>query len=221
MSRLGFWILMLAVFASAGGVVGYVGDQATAQAPTTASVQTITVFRVTAGDYVIQGGTLVPFGTQPIPPTPEPPTPPVPPVPVNEFAKAIVAEINKVAATDKRHTAAMKLTATYQMLAGQVKDGKIHPTNAVAAADMICPIALGTDGKAWAGVFAVVNAVVGKAGTAEATAAVFDDAAGAVLSTVPASGDLEAAAERYGFDWSTFMAFLLQLLQILLPLIIS
>lgn len=212
-------VAMLAVAWWGGWTVGQTQVFA-ADAPAAASVQTITVYRVTAGDYVIQGGVIVPFGQQPTPPNPpEPPTPPTPPV--SDLAKSIVAEINKLPATDKRHTAAMKLTATYQMLAGQVKDGKIHPTNAVAAADLICPIALGTDGKTWAGVFSVVNAAVGKAGTAEATAAVFDEAATATLSTVPASGDLEATAERYGFDWSTFMAFLMQLLQILLPLIIS
>lgn len=222
MTRVGFWATMLAAFLAAGGFSGYVVETATsADALAAASVQTITVYRVTAGDYVFQGGTLVPFGTQPPVPPDDPVDPPVPPV--SDLSKAIVAEIGKVAASDKRHTAAMKLTATYQMLAGQVRDGKIHPTNAVAAADMICPIALGADGKQapWPAIFAVVNAAVGKAGTAEATAAVFDEAAAATLSTVPASGDLEAAAERYGFDWTSFMAFLMQLLQILLPLIIS
>lgn len=220
MTRFGFFAVMLTAFLSAGGIVGYVAETATsADAPTAASVQTITVFRVTAGDYVIQGGTLVPFGTQPIP-TPDP-TPD--PTPVSDLSKAVVAEINKIPVSDKRHTAAMKLTATYQMLGGQVRDGKIHPTNAVAAADLICPIALGADGKQapWPGVFSVVNAAVGKAGTVEATAAVFDEAATATLSTVPASGDLEATAERYGFDWTSFLAFLMQLLQILLPLIVS
>lgn len=180
--------------------------------------QQITVWRITEpGDYVIVGSQIVHYAPNgPVVPPVDPPV-----VPTTDLAKAIVAEIAKIPATDKRHTAAMKLTATYQMLAGQVKDGKIHPANAVAAADLICPIALGTDGKAWAGVFSVVSTAVGKAGTAEATAAVFDEAATAVLSTVPASGDLEATAEKYGFDWNAFLAFLMQLLQILLPLIIS
>jgi hypothetical protein len=186
---------------------------------TAAEPQQITVWRITEpGDYVIVGIQIVHY-TPSVPVVP-PVDPPVV-LPTTDLAKAVVAEISKLPATDKRHTAAMKLTATYQMLAGQVKDGKIHPTNAVAAADMICPIALGTDGKAWASVFSVVNAAVGKAGTAEATAAVFDEAATTTLSTVPASGDLEATAERYGFDWTSFLAFLMKLLEILLPLIIS
>lgn len=218
-------IAMLAVTWCGGWTVGQTQVFAADAPAAAADVETLTVYRInTPGDYVMQGNTLVRYGSIPTPPVPPPDDPVVPPVvPVSDLSKAIVAEISKIPASDKRHTAAMKLTATYQMLAGQVRDGKIHPTNAVAAADMICPIALGADGKQapWPAVFAVVNAAVGKAGTTEATAAVFDEAATATLSTVPASGDLEATAERYGFDWTSFLAFLMELLKILLPLIIS
>jgi hypothetical protein len=183
------------------------------------------IYNLPAGSYVITGqvravGPVIsPDGPQPDPnPDPNPD-----PTPVSQFSKAVTDAVAKIPASDKRHTAALKLTATYQMLAGQVKDGKIHPANAVQAADLICPIALGPDKKDWGGVFSVVNAEVGKAGTPEATAATFTAAADAVLSTVPAAGDgdMQAAAERYGFDWDSFLAFLMQLLQILLPLIIS
>ena len=187
------------------------------------------VFKITKpGYYQLLNGRLAPVQVidvdDPTPPLPpDDPTPP--PQPATDLAKAVTAAVQKIPVSDKRHAAAMKLTATYQMLGGQVKDGKIHPASAVKAAEMICPIALGADGKAWAGVFSVVNAAVGKAGTPAATAAVFDEAATAVLAMVPAAGDGEdamaAAAERYGFDWTTFMAFLMQLLQMLLPLIIS
>ena len=156
---------------------------------TAAEPQQFTVWKLDAGYYVVSGSQIVAF------PPGGPVVPPVDPVvpPTTDLAKAIVAEIDKLPATDKRHTAAMKLTATYQMLAGQVKDGKIHPTNAVAAADLICPIALGTDGKAWAGVFSVVNAAVGKAGTAEATAAVFDEAAAACCPRFRQAATMEAS----------------------------
>jgi hypothetical protein len=85
---------------------------------------------------------------------------------------------------------------------------------------------LSGDKAAWGGVLAVVNTAVGKASTAADCAGVFDSAAMAVLSTVPASGDgsdeaMQAAAERYGFDWTSFMEFLMKLLTVLLPLIIS
>lgn len=155
-------------------------------------------------------------------PSPKPvPGPDPKPEPVNEFAKSVVAAVNKIPVSDKRHELAMKLSAVYNMLSQQVQSGGIHPTNAVQAADLLCMTVLGGEKNTWAGVTAIVNAAVSKAGTAEATALVLTQAGDAVLSTVPASGDLEQAAARYGFDWTTFMAFLMELLKILLPLIIS
>lgn len=188
-----------------------------------AEPQQMTVFRISEpGYYMISGSQIVSFAPGgPVVPPVDPVVPPV--IPVSAFSKAVTDAVAKIPASDKRHESALKLTATYQMLAGQVKDGKIHPTSAVQAADLICPIALGSEKAAWSGVFSIVNDAVGKAGTADATAAVFTAAADAVLSTVPAAGDgdMKAAAARYGFDWDSFLAFLMQLLQILLPLIIS
>ena len=185
----------------------------------------VKIYNLPAGQYLISGevraiGPVISPDGPVVPPVP--PVDPVVPTPT-VFSKAVVAEVNKIPASDKRHESALKLTATYQMLAGQIKDGKIHPSNAVQAADLICPIALGADKSAWTGVFAIVNAAVGKAGTPEATAGVFTTAADAVLSTIPAAGDgdMAAAAARYGFDWDSFMSFLMELLKILLPLIIS
>ena len=184
-----------------------------------AEPQQITVWKLEAGYYMVSGSQIVSFA--PGGPIVPPVVPPV--IPVSQFSKSVTDAVGKIPASDKRHESALKLTATYQMLAGQVKDGKIHPTSAVQAADLICPIALGSEKAAWSGVFSIVNDAVGKAGTADATAAVFTAAADAVLSTVPAAGDgdMKAAAARYGFDWDSFLAFLMQLLQILLPLIIS
>ena len=187
-----------------------------------AEPQQITVWKLDAGYYIVSGSQILAF--PPNGPVVPPVTPDVPPVvPTTEFQKRVGDAVMSIPASDARHQAALKLTATYQMLAGQVKDGKIAPANAVAAAELICPIALGTDKAVWAPVFSVVNDAVSKAGTPEATAKVFTDAADAVLSTVPASGDgdMKAAATRYGFDWDKFMEFLMQLLQILLPRIIS
>lgn len=193
----------------------------TAAVASAAEPQQMTVWKLEAGYYMVSGSQIVAF-----PPSgPVVPPPVVPPVvpPVSKFAKDVTDAVAKIPVSDKRHAAAMKLTATYQMLAGQVKEGKIHPTNASQAAYLICPIALGADKDAWAGVFSLVNAEVGKAGTPEATAAVFTTAADAVLSTVPVAsdGDMATAAERYGFDWDSFLAFLMELLKILLPLIVS
>lgn len=194
----------------------------TAAVATCAEPVPMTIWRITEpGWYAVSGSQIVAF--QPGGPiVPPPVVPPVVP-PVSKFAKDVTDAVAKIPVSDKRHEAAMKLTATYQILAGQVKDGKIHPTSAVQAAELICPIALGSEKAAWTGVFAIVNDAVGKAGTADATAAVFTAAADAILATVPAAsdGDMKAAAERYGFDWDSFLAFLMELLKILLPLIIS
>jgi len=187
-----------------------------------ADPQQMTVWKLEAGYYMVSGSQIIAFPPSgPVVPPVDPVVSPV--VPVTAFAKSVTDAVAKIPVNDKRHESALKLTATYQMLAGQIKDGKIHPTSAVQAADLICPIALGAEKNSWTGVFALVNDAVGKAGTADATAAVFTAAADAVLSTVPAAGDgdMKAAAERYGFDWDSFLAFLMQLLQILLPLIIS
>ncbi len=182
-----------------------------------AQPQQITVWKLDAGYYIVSGSQILAFPPEgPVVPPDDPVVPPSTP-----FAQAVTAAVNQIAVSDKRHQAAMKLTATYQMLAGQVKDGKIHPSNAVQAAELLCPIALGSEKAAWGRVCSVVTDEVSKAGTPEATAAVFTAASDAVLATVPASGDLQAAAERYGFDWDKFMAFLMELIVKLLPLIIS
>lgn len=183
-----------------------------------AQPEKITVYRLDAGYYVIQGGDIVAF------PPNGPVVPPIPPVvPTNELAQQVTAAINLIPANDQRHAAALKLSAVYTMLADQVRTGNIHPTNAVKAAELLCPAALGLDSRDWGNVFSVVNAAVGKAGTPDATSAVFTKAAEAVQSTLPAGDydDTAMAASRYGFDWDKFMAFLMQLLQVLLPLIIS
>lgn len=178
----------------------------------------ITVFRLDSGYYVIQGGEIVAF-----PPNGPIVPPDVPNPPTTEFSKAVTAAVTMLPANDQRHAAALKLAAVYRLLAQQVKDGKIHPTSAVKGAELLCPAALGADSKDWGGVFLVVNAAVGKAGTPDATAAVFVEAADTVQSTTPAGDydDMQMAASRYGFDWDKFMTFLMQLLQVLLPLIIS
>jgi len=184
-----------------------------------AQPQQITVWKLDAGYYIVSGSQILAFPPEgPVVPPDDPVVPPSTP-----FAQAVTAAVNQIPATDKRHQSAMKLAATYQMLAGQVKDGKIHPSNAVQAAELICPIALGSEKAAWSGVFSVVNAEVGKAGTPEATAEVFTTAADVILASVPAigDGDMQAAAQRYGFDWDKFMSYLMQLLQVLLPLIVS
>lgn len=146
------------------------------------------------------------------------PVVPDPVVPPNSaFAKAVIAEVNKLAATEKRHECALKLSKTYEMLAGQT----IAVDKTVEAVSTITTLALSSDAAAWSGVFGVVTAELAKCKTEAEADKILTAAGEAVGSTVPDAGDEKAAAERYGFDWDKFMEFLMQLLTVLLPLIIG
>lgn len=244
-----------------GWIVGQTRAVA-ADSPAAASVQTITIYRVTAGDYVIQGGTLVPYGVQPPVPPDDPVVPPV--VPTTALAKAIVAEINKIPVSEKRHEQATKLTAVLQLVGTKVGDGTLPHTSAGQALDLLAKAALGnTDSKTWQALLGMLDSgqlgsLLEKAGGAYDTwspvlnlieselskqtakigcVSVLETASEAVLSTVPDSGpalevmrsgkmlgeneELVKLAKAYGFDWTAFMSFLMQLLTLLLPLIIS
>ncbi len=181
----------------------------------------VKVYKLDAGYYLIQGDQIV--AAQIVGPS-DPVVPPPVIVPDSDLKKQIVAAVNQIPATDARHTAALKLSAVYQALAGKVRDGTIPPGSAVTAVDLLGKAALGTaDAKTFAPVIAVVDAALSKATTATAIAGILTEAADAVASTVPASGDesMGALATRYGFDWDKFLEFIMQLLQVLLPLIIS
>lgn len=142
----------------------------------------------------------------------------VPPQPPQtDLAAQIVAEINKVPVSDKRHEVALKLSKTYEMLAGQ----KLPPSKAAEAVKTIVSLALGSDSGVLSGACSVVNAALGKATTEAAVSDVLKQAADAVGSTVPSAGDEAETAAKYGIDWEKFLAFLMQLLTMLLPLIIK
>lgn len=232
MSRFGMWSTILSVAFAAVVSVGYVADQATAQAPAAPSVQAITVYRVTAGDYIVTNDRqIVPFSTQPIPPTPEPPTPPAP---VSDLSRAIVSEINKITASDSRHAAATKLGAAYDALGG----GTIPQAKAVEVANALMAMVLtSAEQKSMAGVTGVVNAALAKCITDASVAETFKEAGVACVSTVPASApaiaqmqsdlaasdqdELKALGERYGIDWAAFMQMLMQFMTVILPIILQ
>lgn len=189
----------------------------------------VKIYKLEAGHYMVQGDGIVTCQIV----APDVPTPPNPPVP-SDLAKAIVAAVNAIPVNDARHTAALKLAAVCQVIGGQVADGKIHPTDAAQALSLVAKAALAKDATAWSGVLTVIESALTKATTADASAKVFSAAGAAVLSTVPNSADAVATlqsgplkdnaafkslAQKYGFDWDTFLAFLIQLLTLLLPLI--
>jgi len=121
MTRIGFWLVMLAAFVSAGGYVGYVGEAATsADAPKAAAVEAITVYRINSpGYYVVQGGQIVPFGVQPPEPTPTPdPT-------LTERAKTIKAAAEKASSDPKREETATQLAELYRQIGAKITDKTI------------------------------------------------------------------------------------------------
>jgi hypothetical protein len=196
------------------------------------------IFHVTApGYYALVDGKLVavkvvevsPVGPVVPTPTPEPKPDPTP----SNLSKDIKAKIALMPANDKRHEGALKLSKTYQMLGEQ----KLPPAKAVEAVNTIVSLALGADAQAWSEVGSVVSAALGRCVTEAAVSAVLIEAADAVLSTVPASDaavaqmqgglkagetdEMKALGEKYGIDWAAFMAMLVQLMTVLLPLIIQ
>ncbi len=195
------------------------------------AAEPLKVYKLDAGHYLITGTNVSVQPVQIV--TPDVPTPPPPPVPVDELSKAVTAAVNTIPATDARHAAALKMAAICQVLGGQISAGKIHPTDAAQALQLIGKAGLGKDAKTWEPVLAVIESALSKATTAEASAKVLDTAGAAVLATVPASdaavatmqagGEDNAAfkslAEKYGFDWNKFLEFIMQLLMVLLPLI--
>lgn len=146
-------------------------------------------------------------------PNPDPPPQPPP----SELSAVIVAEVEKIAENDARHAAALKLSATYEMLADQT----IPVGKTASAVNTIANLALSSDAATWSGVTAVVNAALGKCATEAAADAVLKNVSGAIASTVPSAGDTAEAAARYGLDWEKFLAFLMDLLIKLLPLLIK
>jgi len=180
----------------------------------------ITVFRISEpGYYMISGSQIVSFAPGgpvilPVDPVVDPVVPPV-----STLTKTIASRIASIPATDKRHEVALKLSKTYQMLAGQT----LPPAKVVEAVDKIVAMVLSaSDVATWAGVSSEVTAALAKCTTESAVSAVLNEASVAVGASVPASGDDEkATAELYGIDWDAFMKFLMQLLTMLLPLIIK
>lgn len=217
-----------------GWIVGQTRAVAADAPAAAADVETFTVFRInTPGDYVIQNGVLVRYGSIPTPPVPpEPPTPPVPPV--SDLAKAVVAEINKVAASDARNAAATKLGAAYDALGGAT----IPAAKAVEVANAMTAMVLtAAERQLMTGAMTAVNAALAKCTTDAQVAATFKEAGAACVSTVPASAaavaqmqsdlamadqdELKALGERYGIDWAAFMNMVMQFLTVILPIILQ
>lgn len=195
-----------------------------------AAVEEIVIFKInTPGYYVIEAGKIVPFGAPTPTPEPEPQ-----PEPTTSLTKAVVAEINKIAANNARHAAATKLGKSYEMLAGQT----VSPAKAVDVSRAVVAFMLtSTEAQSLAGAVSVVNAALAKCTTDAAVSAVFSEAGAACVSTVPNSeaalsqmgtklkagetDEFKALGERYGIDWAAFMQMLVQFMTVILPIILQ
>lgn len=219
MIRQRFGAVMLAIFAIAGGFSGYVAQAATsADAPAAASVKIIQVYELTAGYYVVSGGVIVPFGSQPVPPTPpEPPTPPVP----DDAAKLTANLIKAMPASDARHKNAIKLAGTLKLLADQAKEKDLD-SNAIAQVySPLMAVAVPDDN--WKHIHAAILAGLDACPSPAVCASTLEQYAAGAMSTVPnksdrkvvrgvSSDEVAAAAEEYGFNWATILNLLLPIL---------
>jgi hypothetical protein len=212
---------------------------ATVLIATTAEAQK--VYRLPAGDYLITGdvrpiGPVIVPGTV-VPPPVDPIVPP-PVVPVATLTKAVTDAVNAIPASDKRHTAAVKVSAVYQMIGSKVEDDTLPFASAGAAVAYMMKPALGvSDAATWAGVSAIVEAKLNGCQSKADCLTTLNTAASAVLATVPASESavaslepgvmradsevMQSLAKTYGIDWNAFLMILLELFLKFLPMIIS
>jgi hypothetical protein len=209
-------VAMLAVAWWGGWTVGQTQVFA-ADAPAAASVQTITVYRVTAGDYVIQGGVIVPFGQQPPVPPDDPVDPPVP----DDASKLTADLIKALPASNTRHENAIKLAGTLKLLADQTKEKKL---DADTIAKVYSPLmAVAVPDNAWKHIHAAILAGLKACPSPAVCAATLEQYAAGAMSTVPnqadpkivrgvSSDEVAAAAEEYGFNWATILNLLLPIL---------
>lgn len=109
-----------------GWIVGQTRAVAADAPAAAADVETFTVFRInTPGDYVIQNGVLVRYGSIPTPPVPpEPPTPPD----VDELtarAKTIKEAAKKATSDPQRETTALQLAELYRQIGKKIEAKEI------------------------------------------------------------------------------------------------
>lgn len=221
----GVLFLMLVAAAATCGIVWQSAVTAVAQEPQTQVMGTdgVTAIDITGiqnGQYVltIRGGvaTISPLTLLTLTPGPGP-GPNL--QPNDELSKAVIAEVNKIPASDQRHGAALKLSKTLEMLADQT----IPANKTVEATNTIVKLALGSDATTWSAVTARISEALSKCTTEAQADAVLDTAANAVMSTIPASMEASNAelAKRFGIDWDVFLKFIMELIVKLLPLLIT
>jgi hypothetical protein len=172
-----------------------------------------------AGGISIERVASIAVGGGPVPiPTPDPV-----PVPVDDRTKLISDLINALPASDARHKTAIKFAGTMRFLADQVTKSTLPPAALGHVWDSI--MAVSVPEANWAHVKKAALDGLANCGTPAVCSAALEQYALGAMSTVPNKADPEivrgadddeimAAAEEYGFDWST-------ILQILLPLLLS
>ena len=174
-----------------------------------------------SGGISIEGVAAIAVGGGVVPvPTPDPPTPPAPD---DDRAKLISDLINALPASDARHKTAIKFAGTMRFLADQVTKSTVPPAALGHVWDSI--MAVSVPEATWNHIKKAALDGLANCGTPAVCSAALEQYALGAMSTVPNKADpqvvrgadndeIMAAAEEYGFDWST-------ILQILLPLLLS
>jgi hypothetical protein len=174
----------------------------------------------------VGGGVVVP------PVVIDPVVPPVPPVvpPVSDIAASIQAAVEAIPATAKRNETAAKVAGTYQLIAAQIKDGKIPQSSIPAVINGIKAFLTMGDGK-WEAVIDKTLTYLATCASPTACADVFTQSATGILATIPEpqadapqvelsdamqaagfSQELVAKGQLAGFDWAKWLPIILQLI---------
>lgn len=177
------------------------------------------VYNLPAGQYLITGevravGPVISPDGPVIPPGPDPVIP-------DDAAKVTSDLIKDLPASDARHKNAIKLAGTLKLLADQAKERQLDSEAIIGVYSPLMAIAVPDDD--WKPIHAAILAGLKKCPSPAVCASTLEQYAAGAMSTVPnkadpkmvrgvSSDEVAAAAEEYGFDWSTILEILLPLL---------
>jgi hypothetical protein len=177
------------------------------------------VYNLPAGQYLITGevravGPVISPDGPVIPPGPDPVVP-------DDASKVTADLIKALPASDTRHKNAIKLAGTLKLLADQAKERQLDSEAIIGVYSPLMAIAVPDDD--WKPIHAAILAGLKKCPSPAVCASTLEQYAAGAMSTVPSKADpkmvrgassdeVAAAAEEYGFDWSTILEILLPLL---------
>lgn len=177
------------------------------------------VYNLPAGQYLITGevrtiGPVISPDGPVIPPGPDPVVP-------DDASKVTADLIKALPASDTRNKNAIKLAGTLKLLADQTKERKLDSEAIVGVYSPLMAIAV--PDADWKHIHTAIVAGLKACPSPSVCASTLEQYAAGAMSTVPnkadpkmvrgvGSNEVAAAAEEYGFDWSTILEILLPLL---------